>query len=72
MIIFKTQLLDPDNKITSKEYMDDYIRDIEYRVLTGRLPSGDMRIVERYKEYKQHEHGFKSVDFKKLINMLVG
>ena len=54
------------------EYMDDYIGDIEYRVLSGMLPPEDMRIVERYKEYKQHEHGFKMVDFKKLMNMLVG
>ena len=30
------------------------------------------KIVEKYKEYKQHEHGFKMVDFKKLMNMLVG
>ena len=54
------------------EYMDDYIGDIEYRVLSGMLPPEDMRIVERYKEYKQHEHGLKMVDFKKLMNMLIG
>ncbi len=54
------------------EYMDDYISDIEDRVLSKRLPSEDMRIVERYKEYKQYEHGLKMVDFKKLMNMLIG
>lgn len=53
------------------EYMDDYIGDIEYRVLSGRLLFEDIRIVEKYKEYKQHEHGFKMVDFKKFMNMLV-
>lgn len=58
--------------MVSIEFMDDYICDIQYRVLHGTLPPEDMRIVERYKEYKQHEHGFKSVDFKKLMNMLIG
>ena len=47
------------------EYMNDYIKNIEHRVLTGRLPPEDMRIVKRYKEYKQ-QHEFKSVDFGKL------
>lgn len=51
--------------------MDNYIEDIEYRVLTGRLPPEDMRIVERYKEYESHEREFKNDDFKKLMNMLI-
>ena len=59
------------NKMVTKEFMDNYICDIQYRVLHGTLPHEDMRIVERYKEYKQH-HEFKKVDFKKLMNMLVG
>ena len=72
MIVFKKQLSESIDWMVTKEYMDDYIENIEYRVLTGRLPSEDMRIVERYKEYKQHEHEFKSVNFKKLMNILIG
>lgn len=72
MITFKTQLEETGNTMVTMEYMDNYIEDIQYRVLHGTLPPEDMRIVERYKEYKQHEHGFKSVDFKKSMNMLVG
>ena len=60
------------HRMVAIEYMDDYISDIEYRILSGMLPPEDMRIVERYKEYKQHEHGLKMVDFKKLMNMLIG
>lgn len=52
------------------KYMDDYIDDIQYRVLHGTLPSEDMRIVERYRKYKQR-HEFKMVDFKKLMNILI-
>ena len=52
------------------EYMDDYIDDIRCRVLSGRLPPEDMRIVERYKEYKQKNKVFKEVDFKKLMIQL--
>ena len=72
MTIFKKQLSESFDEMVTIEYMDNYIDDIEYRVLSGMLPPEDMRIVERYKEYKQHEHGFKTVDFKKLMNMLVG
>ena len=53
------------------EFIDSYIGDIEYRVSTGRIAPEDMKIVEKYKEYKQYEHGFKMADFKKLMNMLV-
>lgn len=53
------------------EYMDDYIEDIKHRILAARLPPEDMRIVERYKEYKQHNREFKNVNFKKLMNMLI-
>ena len=53
------------------EYMDDYIDDIRYRVLSGRLPPEDMRIVERYKEYKLKNRGFKKVDFNKLMSELI-
>ena len=72
MTVCKKQLSELFDEMVTIEYMDDYIGDIEDRVLSGRLPPEDMRIVERYKEYKQHEHGFKMVDFKKLVNMLVG
>ena len=53
------------------EYMDDYIDDIRYRVLSGRLPPKDMRIVKRYKEYKSKNREFKKVDFKKLMSELI-
>ena len=55
--------------IVTKEYMDDYIRDIECRVLQGRLPPQEMRIVERYKKYKQYERLGK-IDFNKLMKYL--
>lgn len=55
----------------SIEFIDNYIRDIEYRVSTGRIAPEDMKIVEKYKEYKQ-QHEFKRVDFEKLMNILVG
>lgn len=51
------------------EYMDDYIGDIKCRVSQGRLPPDDMRIVERYKEFRKHENVSK-VDFKKLMKQL--
>ena len=51
------------------EYMDDYIGDIKCRVSQGRLPPEDMRIVERYKEFRKHENVSK-VDFKKLMKQL--
>lgn len=51
--------------------MDDYIDDIKYRVLSHRLPPEDMRIVERYKEYKSKNKDFKKVDFKKLMSELI-
>ena len=72
MTVFKKQLSESFDGMVTIEYMDDYIGDIEHRVLSGMLPSEDMRIVERYKEYKQYEHGLKMVDFKKLMNMLIG
>lgn len=57
--------------MVTMEYMDEYIEDIRYRVLQGRLPPEDMKIVERYKDYRQHERDFKKVDFSKLMNMLI-
>lgn len=54
------------------EYMDDYIDDIRCRVLSGRLPPEDMRIVEGYKEWKSKNKAFKEVDFKKLMDKLIG
>ena len=72
MTAYKKQLSELSDGMVTMEYMDDYIGDIEYRVLSGMLPPEDMRIVERYKEYKRYEHGLKMVDFKKLINMLIG
>lgn len=60
-----------ENNLVTVEYMDDYIDDIRCRVLSGRLPPEDMRIVERYKEYKSKNRGFKKVDFKKLMSELI-
>ena len=70
-VVIKT-IYETTEEMVTIEYMDDYISDIEDRVLSKRLPSEDMRIVERYKEYKQYEHRLKMVDFKKLMNMLIG
>lgn len=55
----------------TKEYMDDYIEDIKYRVLQGMLPPEDIKIVERYEEYKNHERNFKKIDFDKLMYRLM-
>jgi hypothetical protein len=52
------------------EYMDDYINDIQYRVLQGRLPPEDMRVVERYKEFRVDKHKSDKIDFKKLMRSL--
>lgn len=60
-----------ENNLVTVEYMDDYIDDIKYRVLSHRLPPEDMRIVERYKEYKSKNKDFKKVDFKKLMSELI-
>lgn len=57
--------------MVTMEYMDEYIEDIRYRVLQGRLPPEDMKIVERYKEYRQHERSLKEVDLKKLMSVLI-
>ena len=71
MIVFKKQLSESFDGVVTREYMDNYIGDIEYRISTGRITPEDMKVVEKYKEYKQ-QHEFKMVDFKKLMNMLVG
>ena len=71
MIVCKQQLSELFDGMVTIEYMDDYIGDIEYRVLSGMLPPEDMKIVEKYKEYKQ-QHEFKRADLKKLMNILVG
>ena len=47
-----------DNMVTL-EYFDDYIDDIRCIVLSGRLPSEDMRIVERYNEWKSKNRVLK-------------
>ena len=70
MTVCKKQLSELFDEMVTIEYMDDYIGDIEDRVLSGRLPPEDMKIVKKYKEYKQ-QHEFKRTDFKKLMNILV-
>ena len=71
MTAYKKQLSELFDGMVTMEYMDDYIGDIEYRVSTGRITPEDMKIVEKYKEYKQ-QHEFKRADLKKLMNILVG
>ena len=56
--------------MVTQKYMDDYIEDIEYRVLNHLLPPEDMRIVKRYKKFKKQERAFNKVDFKKLMKQL--
>ena len=41
-------------------------------LVIGVSGAGKSTLIKRYKEYKQHEHGLKMVDFKKLMNMLIG
>ena len=60
----------PIHHMVTLEYMDDYINDNRCRVLQGRLPPDDMRIVERYKEFRKQERAFTKVDFKKLMRQL--
>lgn len=60
----------PIHHMVTLEYMDDYIGDIEHRVLSHRLPPEDMRIVERYKEFRKQRRVFEKVDFKKLMRQL--
>lgn len=61
---------DPIHHMVNLEYMDDYINDIQYRVLQGRLPPEDMRVVERYKEFRVGKHKSDKIDFKKLMRSL--
>lgn len=53
------------------EEMDDYIDNIEYKVIIGRLHPSEMKIVERYKEYRKKNRVFREVDFKKLMRHLM-
>lgn len=57
--------------MVTREYMDNHIEDIYYRVLIGTLPPEDMRIVERYKEYKKKNKEFKEVDYKISMKQLI-
>lgn len=50
--------------------MDNYIEDIRIRILQGRLPSEDIRIVWKYKEYKKCNRVVSKIDFVKLMNYL--
>ena len=68
LLIQKTTM--PIHHMVTLEYMDDYIDNIEYRVLSHRLPPEDMRIVERYKEFRKQERAFNKVDFKELMRQL--
>lgn len=53
------------------EEVDNRIDNIEYCVTTGRLDPSEMRIVERYKEYKKKNRAFTEIDFKKLMRHLM-
>lgn len=61
----------PIHHMVTLEYMDGYIGNIEHRVLSHQLPPEDMRIVERYKEFRKQERAFNKVDFKKLMRQLI-
>lgn len=60
----------PIHHMVTLDYMDGYIDNIEYRVLSHRLPPEDMRIVERYREFRKQERAFNKVDFKELMRQL--
>lgn len=67
----KEKIRNIENDMVTREYMDAYIEDIQCRVQIGTLPLEDMRIVEKYKEYKQRNREFKKIDFKKLMKQLM-
>ena len=48
-------MIENENEIVSKEYMNDYIDDIEHRVLTGRLNPEDMRFVQKYNKIRKQK-----------------
>lgn len=53
-----------------REWMDDYINNIERRVLQSKLPPEDMKIVKRYRECNLNKR-FEKIDFKKLMSQLL-
>ena len=52
--------------MVTQKWMDEYIHDIKYRVLQGKLPKEDMRIVNKYRECER----LGKIDFKKLMKQL--
>ena len=54
-----------EDEIVSKEYMNDYIDDIEYRVLTGRLHPEDMRFVQKYNKIRKQK--FTKINLNKFM-----
>lgn len=58
-----------EDEMFSKEYMDDYINDIEHRVSTGRLPPEDMRFVKKYNKIRQQK--FTKINLKKFTEECV-
>lgn len=54
-----------EDEMFSKEDMDDYINDIEYRVLTGRLHPEGMRFVQKYNKIRKQK--FTKINFKEFI-----
>ena len=54
-----------EDELVSKEYMNDYIDDIEHRVLTGRLNPEDMRFVQKYNKIRKQK--FTKINLKKIM-----
>ena len=54
-----------EDELVSKEYMNDYIDDIEHRVLTGRLNPEDMRFVQKYNKIRKQK--FTKINLKKFM-----
>ena len=54
-----------EDELVSKEYMNDYIDDIEHRVLSGRLSPEDMRFVQKYNEIRKQK--FTKINLNKFM-----
>ena len=54
-----------EDELVSEEHMNDYIDDIEHRVLTGRLNPEDMRFVQKYNKIRKQK--FTKINLKKFM-----
>lgn len=53
------------------EEMDEYIEDIRHDVLQGKIDPKNIKIVEKYYDYKSHHSHIKLIDFMRLMNELI-